>query len=88
MKKLELFQHFCPNIFQSADHCLKQTPMWSKIEVLKDVRNSESPDTWQVQESMVSILEQMQVPNGTGPGVQGSNNKMLDLGETMYRPRG
>ena len=34
----------------------------SKIEVPRDVRNSKGPQTWQVQERMVSTLEQMQVP--------------------------
>ena len=29
----------------------------------------QSPKTWQGQEKIVSSLEQMQVPNGTGPGV-------------------
>ena len=31
----------------------------------------QSPETQQVQERVVSTLEQMQVPNGTGPGIQG-----------------
>ena len=31
----------------------------------------------QVQERMVSTLEQMQVPNGTGPGVRRSNRPLL-----------
>ena len=44
----------------------------SKIEVPWDVRNSKGPWTRQVQERMVSTLEQMQVPNGTGPGVRRS----------------
>ena len=43
-----------------------------KIEVPRDVRISEGPYTWQVQESMVSTFEQMQVPNGTRPGVRRS----------------
>ena len=33
---------------------------WVMIEI-------QSPETWQVLERMVSTLEQMQVPNGTGP---------------------
>ena len=32
---------------------------------------------WQVQEGMVSTLEQMQVPDGTGPGVRRSNRPLL-----------
>ena len=40
-----------------------------KIEVPKDVRNAESPETWQVQDRRVSTLAQIQVPNGTWPGV-------------------
>ena len=49
----------------------------SKIEVPRDVRNSKGPQTWQVQERMVSTLEQMQVPNGTGPGVRRSKRPLL-----------
>ena len=45
-------------------------PVLSKIEVPRDVRNLKGPYTWHVQERMVSTLEQMQVPNGTGPGVR------------------
>ena len=45
---------------------------WSKKEVPRDVRNSKDPKTWQVQEWMVSPLEQMQDPCGTGPGIQRS----------------
>ena len=48
-----------------------------KIEVPRDVRNSKGPYTWQVQERMVSTLEQMQVPNGTGPGVRRSKRPLL-----------
>ena len=44
----------------------------SKIEVLRDVRNSKGPYTWQVQERRASTLEQMQVPNWVRPGVQRS----------------
>ena len=43
----------------------------------RDVRNSKGPLTWQVQERMVSTSEQMQVPNGTGPGVRGSKRPLL-----------
>ena len=32
---------------------------------------------WKVQERMVSTLEQMQVPNGTGPGVRRSKRPLL-----------
>ena len=48
-----------------------------KIEVPRDLRNSKSPWTWQVQERMVSTLEQMQDPNGTGPGVRNSKRPLL-----------
>ena len=49
----------------------------SKIEVPRDVRNSKDPYTWQVQKRMVSTLEQMQVPNWTGPGVRRSKRLLL-----------
>ena len=52
-------------------HCIV-----SKIEVPRDVQNSKGPYTWQVQERMVSTLEQMQVPNGTGPGVRRSKRPL------------
>ena len=45
--------------------CLK-----GKIEAPRDYRNPKGPQTGQAQERMVSTLEQMQVPNGTGPGVR------------------
>ena len=51
--------------------------MTSKIEVPRDIRNSKGPYTWQVQERMVSTLEQMQVPNGTGTGVRRSKSPLL-----------
>ena len=50
---------------------------WSKIEVPRDVRNSKGPETWQVQERTVSTLEQMQVSNGTGPGVWRGKRPLL-----------
>ena len=53
-----------------------KTPQ-SKIEVPRDVRNSKGPYTWQDQERMISILEQMQVPNGTESGVQRSKRPLL-----------
>ena len=34
-------------------------------------------ETQKVQERMVSTLEQMQVPNGTGPGVRRSKRPLL-----------
>ena len=46
--------------------------MLSKIEMPNAVRNSKGPQTWQVWEWMISTLEQMQVPTGTGPGVSSS----------------
>ena len=49
----------------------------NKIEVPRDVRNTKGPYTLQVQERMVSTLEQMQVPNGTGPGVRRSKRPLL-----------
>ena len=30
----------------------------------------QSPKTWQAQEKIVTTLEQMQIPNATGPGVR------------------
>ena len=36
-----------------------------------------SPKTLQAQVKMVSTLEQMQVPNGTGPGVRRSKRPLL-----------
>ena len=49
----------------------------SKTEVPRDVRNSKGPQTRQAQERIVSTLEQMQVPNGTGPGVRRSKRPLL-----------
>ena len=49
----------------------------SKIEVPRDARNPKGPQTRQAQERMVSTLEQMQVPNGTGPGVRRSKRPPL-----------
>ena len=37
----------------------------------------QNPETLQVQERMSSTLEQMQVPNGTGPGVWRSKRPFL-----------
>ena len=36
-----------------------------------------SPETWQVQECVVSTLEQMHIPNGTWPGVRRSKRPLL-----------
>ena len=37
----------------------------------------QSPKAWQGQEKKVSTLEQMQIPNGTGPGVGGSKRPLF-----------
>ena len=50
-----------------------------KIKVPMDIRNSKS-EIWQVLERLVSTLEHMQVPKGTGPGVQ-RNERPLKLSE-------
>ena len=38
---------------------------------------TQSPITWQVQMKIVSTLEQMQVPNGTGPDIRWSKRPLL-----------
>ena len=38
---------------------------------------NQSPKTLQGQEKIVSTLEQMQIPNGTGPGVWRSKRPLL-----------
>ena len=58
-------------------NCLSVNGQRSKLEVPRDVRNSKGPYTWQVQERMVSTLEQTQVPNGTGPDVRRSKRPLL-----------
>ena len=63
---------FC--IWLGSEHLLMPI---SKIEVPRDVRNSKGPYTWQVQEIMVSTLEQMHVQNGTGPWVGRSKRPLL-----------
>ena len=49
----------------------------SKIEAPRDDRNSKGPYRWQVQEWMVSTLEQIQVQNWTGPGVRSKRKTTL-----------
>ena len=48
----------------------------SKIEVLSDFE-IQSSETRQVQAGMVSTLEQIQVRNGTGPGVRRSKRPLF-----------
>ena len=51
------------NIFFPVPLHVKYSTYQGKIEVPRDVRNSKGPYTGQVQESMVSTLEQMQNSN-------------------------
>ena len=59
----------------------------STIEVPRDVRNSKIPETCQFQEWMVSTFDQMQVPNGTGPGVRKSKLPLLASRSSCTCPR-
>ena len=54
--------------------------MRSKIEVPRDVRYSTSGNITSL-ERLLSTLEHMRIPNGTGPGVRGVNRKD-DLGRS------
>ena len=47
------------------------------IAMKQNRSTEECSKTWQVQERTVSILEQMQVPNGAGPGVRRSKRPLL-----------